>query len=93
MYYYGVKISAAVTESGFSVAYVVNSPKIHDVQLLETVGNEAPIPHILGDKDYISGSVQDKLTQKGFTVTTLLRKNMKNADKIEDWAIICLTSF
>ncbi|MGQ7146935.1 transposase, partial [Escherichia sp. SS-MK2] len=46
MYDYGVKISAAVTESGFPVAYVVSSPKIHDVQLLETLVNEAPIPHI-----------------------------------------------
>ncbi|EOO60518.1 hypothetical protein IKE_05965 [Bacillus cereus VD196] len=84
MYYYGVKISAAVTESGVPVAYVVSSPKIHDVQLLETLVNEAPIPHILGDKGYISGSVQDKLAQKGVTMTTPLRKNMKNADKIDD---------
>ncbi|MBJ8025733.1 IS982 family transposase [Bacillus cereus] len=83
MYYYGVKISAAVTETGFPFAYVVSSPKIHDVQLLETLVNEAPIPHILGDKGYISGSIQDKLAQKGVTVTTPLRKNMKNADKID----------
>lgn len=32
--YYGVKISVAVNETGFSLAYVVNSPEIHDVQLL-----------------------------------------------------------
>jgi len=79
-----MKISAAVTESGCPVAYVVSSPKIHDVQLLKTVVNEAPILHILSDKGYVSGSVQDKLAQKGFTVTTPLHKNMKNADKIDD---------
>lgn len=84
MYYYGVKISAAVTESGFPIAYVVSSPKIHDVQLLETLVNEAPIAHILGDKGYISGSIQEKIARKGVTVTTPLRKNMKNADKIND---------
>ncbi|EEM93065.1 Transposase, IS4 [Bacillus thuringiensis IBL 200] len=62
MYYYGVKISAAVTESGFPIAYVVSSPKIHDVQLLETLINETetPVAHILGDKGYISSSIQEK---------------------------------
>ncbi|EOQ09097.1 hypothetical protein IKC_06130 [Bacillus cereus VD184] len=84
MYYYGVKISAAVTESGFPIAYVVSSPKIHDVQLLETLVNEAPISNILGDKGYISGSIQEKIARKGVTVTTPLRKNMKDADKIND---------
>jgi len=84
MYDYGVKISAAVTESGFPVAYVVSSPNIHDVQLLENLVNEAPIPHLLGDKGYISGFVQDKLAKKGVTGTTPLRKNMKHTDKIDD---------
>ncbi|PEA86390.1 IS982 family transposase [Bacillus thuringiensis] len=84
MYYYGMKISAAVTESGFPIAYVVSSPKIHDVQLLETLVNEAPVSHILGDKGYISGSIQEKIARKGVTVTTPLRKNMKDADKIND---------
>ena len=64
MYYYGVKISAAVTESGFPVAYVVSSPKIHDVQLLETVVNEAPIPHILGDKVFCASSNSRKMQKK-----------------------------
>ncbi|HDR6823074.1 TPA: IS982 family transposase, partial [Bacillus thuringiensis] len=84
IYYYGVKISVAVTETGFPVAYVVSSPKIHDVQLLETLVIEAPFAHILGDKGYISGSIQEKIAQKGVTVTTPLRKNMKGADKIND---------
>ncbi|MGF9954632.1 IS982 family transposase [Bacillus mycoides] len=84
MYYYGVKISAAVTETGFPVAYVVSSPKIHDIQLLETLANEAHVTHILGDKGYISSSIQEKIAQKGVTVTTPLRKNMKDADKIND---------
>jgi hypothetical protein len=70
MYDYGVKISTAVTESGFPV--------------LENLVNEALISHILGDKGYISGFVQDKLAKKGVTVTTPLRKNMKHADKIDD---------
>ncbi|MEC5308365.1 IS982 family transposase [Bacillus thuringiensis] len=84
MYYYGVKISAAVTEFGFPIAYVVSSPKIHDVQLLETLVSEAPVSHILGDKGYISGSIQEKIARKGVTVSTPLRKNMKDADKIND---------
>lgn len=84
IYYYGVKISAAVTETGFPIAYVVSSPKIHDVQLLETIVNEVTVSHILGDKGYISGSIQEKIAQKGVTVTTPLRKNMKGADKIND---------
>jgi hypothetical protein len=84
MYYYGVKISAAVTETGFPVAYVVSSPKIHDIQLLETLSDESSVAHILGDKGYISSSIQGKLAQKGVTVTTPLRKNMKGADKIND---------
>jgi len=84
MYYYGVKISAAVTETGFPIAYVVSSLKIHDVQLLETIVNEVTVSHILGDKGYISGSIQEKIAQKGVTVTTPLRKNMKGADKIND---------
>ena len=84
MYYYGVKISAAVTETGFPVAYAVSSPKIHDIQLLETLSDESSVPHILGDKGYISSFIQGKLAQKGVTVTTPLRKNMKGADKIND---------
>lgn len=84
MYYYGVKISAAVTESSFPIAYVVSSPKIHDVQLLERPVNETetPVAHILGDKGYISSSIHEKIARKGVTVTTPLRKNMKDADKI-----------
>ncbi|PEQ09103.1 IS982 family transposase, partial [Bacillus toyonensis] len=84
VYYYGVKINVAVTETGFPVAYVVSSPRIHDVQLLETLANEASVSHILGDKGYISSSIQERIAQKGVTVTTPLRKNMKNADKIND---------
>lgn len=84
IYYYGVKISAVVTESGFPVTYVISSPKIHDVQLLETLVNEASVCHILGDKGYISGSIQERLARKGVTITTPLRKNMKDADKIND---------
>ncbi|MEW4237053.1 IS982 family transposase [Bacillus thuringiensis] len=70
MYYYGVKISVAVTESGFPIAYVVSSPRIHDVQLLETLINEAPVSHILGDKGYISGAIQEKIARKGVKVNT-----------------------
>ncbi|PEQ02856.1 IS982 family transposase, partial [Bacillus toyonensis] len=84
IYYYGVKISAAVTESGFPVAYVVSSPKIHDVKLLEILVKEASVCHILGDKGYISGSIQEKIARKGVTITTPLRKNMKAGDKIND---------
>jgi hypothetical protein len=63
---------------------VVSSPKIHDIQLLETLSDEVSVAHILGDKGYISSSIQGKLAQKGVTVTTPLRKNMKGADKIND---------
>ena len=84
VYYYGVKINMTVTETGFPLAYVVTSPKKHDVQVLEALVKEAPISHILGDKGYISKPIQDRIAQLGVTVTTPLRKNMKGADKVDD---------
>lgn len=63
---------------------MVSSPKIHDVQLLKTLVSQAPVSHILGKKGYISGSIQEKIARKDVTVSTSLRKNMKDADKIND---------
>lgn len=84
VYYYGVKISMMMTETGFPLAYVVTSPKLHDVKVLETLVKQTPISHILGDKGYISAPIRDRIAQKGITVSTPLRKNMKGFDKADD---------
>ncbi|HEF1880385.1 TPA: hypothetical protein R9Y26_006242 [Bacillus cereus] len=63
---------------------MIRSPKIYHIQLPETLIDESSVPNILGNRGYISRSIQGKLAQKGVTITTPLHKNMEGADKIKD---------
>lgn len=83
-HFYGVKMSMMVTKTGFPLAYVVSKASIHDINMVETLSYEFPIKKLLGDKGYISFSLQEKLKKRHITLSTPLRKNSKHVNKIED---------
>lgn len=83
-YYYGVKLSFFVTESGFSVNYIESATSVHDIQMVKTLVQKTPFPQIIGDKGYLSKGLKTELVQIGITITTPMRKNIVGADKVDD---------
>lgn len=73
-----------VTKNGFPLTYTVTKASIHDVNMAETLALECPIAKLLGDKGYISSTMQERLLDKGIELSTPLRKNSKNSKKIDD---------
>jgi len=84
VYFYGLKISAMVTKTGFPLTYTVTKASIHDVNMAETLALDCPIEKLLGDKGYISSNIQERLLDQGIELSTPLKRNSKNSDKIDD---------
>ncbi|WP_225989804.1 transposase [Bacillus cereus] len=80
------KIHTIVDGVGNPILFHLTGGNIFDRTPVCELLDEIPIKgsNIPGDKGYISGSIQEKIARKGVTVTTPLRKNMKDADKIND---------
>lgn len=76
-HFYGLKISAMVTKTGFPLTYTVTKASIHDVNMAETLAFDYPIEKLLGDKGYISSNMQERLLNKGIELSTPLKKCKK----------------
>ncbi|EIQ7097443.1 IS982 family transposase [Enterococcus faecalis] len=83
-HFYGLKISAMVTKNGFPLTYTVTKASIHDVNMAETLAFDCPVEKLLGDKGYISSCMQERLLDKGIELSTPLKKNAKNSEKVDD---------
>lgn len=84
MFYYGVKISVMVTKTGFPLTYTVTKASIHDVKMVETLAYDCPVRKLLGDKGYISSDLQEKLFNQEILLSTPLKSNARNKNKIDD---------
>lgn len=82
--YYGLKVSAMVTKTGYPLAYTVTKASIHDINMVETLSYEYAIRKLLGDKGYISSSLQEKLAKRHIILSTPVRKNSKTQKKVDD---------
>lgn len=70
-----------VNEISFPVNYVIGIPSIYDILTVTTLAQAIPLPHILGDKDYRGQRLKEELSLKDMTLSTPLRKSMKDANK------------
>ncbi|WP_438781457.1 IS982 family transposase [Enterococcus sp. DIV0187] len=84
LYFYGLKISVMVTKTGFPLTYTVTKASIHDVNMAETLAFDCPIEKLLGDKGYVSSDMQKRLLNKGIELSTPVKKNAKNNNKLND---------
>ena len=77
-----------ICDNNYSINnHILSNPKKHDVEFILPLLNKNKIPlkktsFLIGDKGYISKKIKKKLKRKGINLITPLRKNQKNAKKI-----------
>lgn len=76
-----------VTLSGFIVTYVVTPASVHDRRVAEELLENTTFPVVLADLGYLSKTLKQTLTQKGYCFWTPLRRNMTSAKKHNHWRL------
>ena len=82
-WFYGFKLHLIVNHLGEIVAAKVTTANIHDTKPVEQLAEHLPDKRY-GDKGYLSKALEGKLFEKGVTLITTVRKNMK-AKAISLW--------
>ena len=78
MWFYGLKVHLAVTESGYILDYLVTLAYSGSRRI---AGDRVPYSRVLGDLGYLSKELKERLEAKGIHLWTPLRKNMESADE------------
>lgn len=84
MWFYGFKVHMLGTLSGYIINYLVTPASIHDSKACEELVEDTHFPVILADLGYLSQSLKQRLSQKGYHLWTALRQNMNG----ENWKLI-----
>lgn len=84
MWFYGFKVHMLGTLSGYIINYLVTPASIHDSKACEELVEDTHFPVILADLGYLSQSLKQRLSQKGYHLWTPLRQNMNG----ENWKLI-----
>ncbi len=75
-WFYGFKLHLIVNHLGEIVAAKVTTANVHDTKPVEELAQHLP-DKLYGDKGYLSKALQTNLFDKGVTLITTVRKNMK----------------
>lgn len=75
-WFYGFKLHLVVSFKGEIVAAKVTTGNVHDTQPVEELAADLP-DKLYGDKGYLSQALADNLQERGVTLITTVRKNMK----------------
>jgi IS5 family transposase len=75
-WFYGFKLHLIVNYKGEIVAAKVTTGNVHDTKPVEELA-EGLTDKLYGDKGYLSNALKDNLFDKGVTLITTVRKNMK----------------
>ena len=75
-WFYGFKLHLVVNHKGEIVAAKVTSANVHDTKPVEELASGL-IDKLYGDKGYLSKKLAANLSEKGVTLITTVRKNMK----------------
>lgn len=87
MWFYGLKVHLAVTESGYILDYLVTLAYSGSRRI---AGDRVPYSRILGDLGYLSKELKERLEAKGIHLWTPLCKNMESADEHNNPAILAI---
>ena len=82
-WFYGFKLHLVVNHNGEIVAAKVTTGNVHDTQPVAELA-EGLTDKLYGDKGYLSKALAADLFEKGVTLVTTVRKNMK-AKAISLW--------
>lgn len=75
-WFYGFKLHLIVNFKGEIVAAKVTTANVHDTKPVEEMASELP-DKLYGDKGYLSKALESNLLDKGVSLITTVRKNMK----------------
>jgi len=75
-WFYGFKLHLVVNYKGEIVAAKVTSANVHDTKPVEALASGLT-DKLYGDKGYLSKKLESNLSDKGVTLITTVRKNMK----------------
>ena len=75
-WFYGFKLHLIVNYKGEIVAATVTTGNVHDTKPVEELA-KGLTDKLYGDKGYLSNALKDNLFDKGVTLITTVRKNMK----------------
>jgi hypothetical protein len=75
-WFYGFKLHLVVNHLGEIVAAKVTTANVHDTQPVAELAEHLP-DKLYGDKGYLSKALEADLLDKGVTLITTVRKNMK----------------
>ena len=75
-WFYGFKLHLIVNHHGEIVAAKVTTGNVHDTQPVEKLA-QGLTDKLYGDKGYLSKALAANLFEKGVTLVTTVRKNMK----------------
>ncbi len=87
MWFYGLKVHLAVTESGYILDYLVTLAYSGSRRI---AGDRVPYSRVLGDLGYLSKELKERLEAKGIHLWTPLRKNMEGIDERNIPAILAI---
>lgn len=87
LHFFGFKFHALVSEDGYLFTYVVSSASHSDISLIHDLVEQFPCEFIIGDKGYISQALKEELQGMNISLSTALRKNMKSANKVNDYLL------
>lgn len=87
MWFYGLKVHLAVTESGYILDYLVTLAYSGSRRI---AGDRVPYSRVLGDLGYLGKVLKERLDAKGIHLWTPLRKNMEGIDERNIPAILAI---
>ena len=77
-----------VTLSGDIINYLVTPASIHDSKACEELVEDTHFLVILADLGYLSQSLKQRLSQKGYHLWTPLRQNISGANHHNNWKLM-----
>lgn len=87
VYYYGVKCSMLVSDTGFPIDYVFTAASVYDSDVALELLQNSSLSLIYGDKGYIDRKVKSTLSQYGIRLISQLRTNMTDYSWFENYKI------